>query len=93
MAEQETPGPIDVHVVLALMVDELASIAWQKMGLQPDMLTGKIEPDLSQAKVAIDAVAQLIPHFEPKLEDDDRRRIQNLQSDLKINYVQRASGN
>lgn len=85
--------PIDVHDVLAVMVDQMATIAWQKLGLQPDWGTGRIEKDLGQAKVAIDVTTHLSTFIEPKLEDEDRKRIHSLIRDLRLNFVQQSQGN
>lgn len=88
--QERTPPTIYDH--LAVILDQLGGVAWQKLGLQPDMVTGKIEPDLIQAKVAIDVVAYLSSVLEPQLDDDDKRHLHNLVRDLKINYVQRQGG-
>jgi hypothetical protein len=82
--------PIDVYAFIAVIVDQMASIAWQKLGLQPDMGTGQIEKDLGQAKVAIDITTHLSTFIEPQLEDEDRRRIHTLIRDLRLNYVQKS---
>lgn len=83
--------PIDVHHVLAVMLEQLAEIAWQKLGLRPDPFTQRIHRDLAQAKVAVDIVAAVAAQLEPSLDDEDRRHIQNLVRDLKVNYVQKVS--
>ncbi|HWA84327.1 MAG TPA: DUF1844 domain-containing protein [Fimbriimonadaceae bacterium] len=83
-------GPIDVYTVITVVVDQMAAIAWQKLGLQPDWGSGKIEKDLEQAKVAIDITTQLSTYIEPKLSDEDRNRIHSLIRDLRLNYVQKA---
>ena len=82
--------PIDVYEVLAVSVEQLAAIAWQKMGLQPDYMTGKIEKDLAQCKAAVDATAALATLVEPQLDPDDKRQMQNLVRDLRINYVEHS---
>jgi hypothetical protein len=82
-------GPLDVHDVLTFMIDQMAAIAWQKLGLQPDMATGRIEKDLAQAKVAIDVVTHLSTFIEPKLEAEDKARIHGLIRDLRLNFVQK----
>ncbi|MCB0824578.1 MAG: DUF1844 domain-containing protein [Armatimonadetes bacterium] len=93
MHEGNTPNePIDVHSVLAIMIEQMAEIAWQKMGLRPDMITNEIVTDYGQAKVAIDTVAYLADQLLPKLEDSDKRQIQNLVTDLRMNYVQKSNG-
>ncbi len=89
----KTPeGPIDVYTVITVMVDQMSAIAWQKLGLQPDWGTGKIEQDLDQAKVAIDITTHLSTFIEPQLEEDDRRRIHGLIRDLRLNFVQKSQG-
>ncbi|HLO98280.1 MAG TPA: DUF1844 domain-containing protein [Fimbriimonas sp.] len=85
---QERKSP-SIHEILAVVLDQLAGVAWQKLGLQPDMVTGKMEQDLVQAKVAVDVVAYLSNIIESEVDEEDRRQLQNLVRDLKINYVQR----
>lgn len=88
---QPEPQPIDVNEAIAQMVDFMSSLAWQKMGLQNDLATGKIHMDLAQAKAAVDATTALVEVLEPALEDEaDRRQVQNLVRDLRINYVQKS---
>lgn len=86
--ETEAPLPerISVYLMLMAMTDQLSAMAFQKMGLQPGM-DGKIAQDLPEAKVAIDAAASLIKLMEPALDDEDRRHVQNLVRDLRLNFV------
>ncbi len=84
--------PLEVSTVLSYMLEQIAGLAWQKMGLQPDVMTGKIHKDLAQAKQAIDASVALINILDPELDDEDKRRLKNLASDLRINYIQQSSG-
>lgn len=89
--EPELPKePLSVYDFITVMVDQMAAIAWQKLGLQPDVMTGLIAGDMEQAKVAIDLTAHLASFIEPKLDDEDKRRIHGLVRDLRINYVERA---
>ena len=93
MSDDSTPDsqePISVYAVIMTMVDTMAAIAWQKMGLQPDMLTGKIALDLDEAKVAIDLTTHLATFIESQLDDDDKRRVHGLIRDLRVNYVQKT---
>ncbi len=92
MSDAEAPRhPIDTYELIAAMVEQLASVAWQKMGLQPDLFTGTIEKDLESAKTAVDGAAALAELLKPKLEDADRTQLLNLVRDLKVNYVQKLS--
>lgn len=81
---------LDVDEVLAVMVEQLASIGWQKLGLQPDPFTGKTSRDLDQARSAIDAVAALVPLLQPRLDERDRRQLANLLNDLRANFVNQS---
>lgn len=93
MAENETPGPIDVYMVVSTMVDQMASVAWCKLGLQHDLITGTIEMDMVQAKVAIDLTTHLASFIEPQLDEDDKRRVHTLVRDLRLNYVEKMKEN
>ena len=90
MAEESSPKePVDIYQVLAALVEQMASISWQKLGLQPDIMTGQIQQDLVQARVAIDAVAKLVEVLEGGLDDEDKRRVQGMVRDLRINWVEK----
>lgn len=86
----EEPKPIGVYDLLAVMLDQCGSVAWQKLGLQPDPITGKIEKDLAEAKIAIDVCAYLSDQLEATLDDDDRREVHNLVRNLRLNYVEKT---
>lgn len=86
------PGPLSVYDVLMVMVDQFAGIAWQKLGLQPDPFTGKVEADLVEAKVAIDVTSHLASFIQPRLDGEDQRQMHNLIRDLRINYVEKSKG-
>ncbi|MFM9873267.1 MAG: DUF1844 domain-containing protein [Fimbriimonadaceae bacterium] len=89
--DPEGTKPIDVNQVIMVMIDQMAGIAWQKLGLQNDFITGKLEKDLSQAKTAVDCVSKLADFILPQLDDNDKRQIQTLISNLKVNYVQKTA--
>ena len=82
--------PLSIYAVLAAFVDQLAMVAWQKLGLQPDMITGAIHKDIAEAKVAIDVATHLASFVEPKLDEEDKRTMHNLIRDLRINYVEQT---
>jgi hypothetical protein len=89
MAEEEKQ-PISVYDLLMFMVEQWSSVSWQKMGLQPDVSTGTLAPNMAEARVAIDVTAFLAQQLEHQLDEDDKRRIQSLVRDLRINFVQRS---
>jgi len=91
MSESETRNPVDVYDYLGFVLQSLAELGWSKLGLQPDMSTGQIEPpDLEQAKAAIDAADAVAQVVLGRLDDGDRRQLQNVLRDLRVNYVERA---
>jgi len=84
--------PINVYDFLTVIVDQMAAIAWSKLGLQPDPICGKVAKDIDQAKVAIDVTTHLSTFILPRLEDEnDKRRLHNLIRDLRLNYVEKAA--
>jgi hypothetical protein len=91
MSESSPALPVDVFDVILMVSDQMATLAWQKLGLQPDLVTGKTQLDLDQAKVAIDLVAHLAHVIDSKLDESDRRQLQGLVRDLRLNYVQKSS--
>jgi len=72
------------------MTEQMAMFTWQKLGLHPDPATGKLERNLTEAKVAIDVVGDLIAKLEPQLDDDDKRQLHNLIRDLRVNFVEKS---
>jgi hypothetical protein len=90
MSQESTNSPINIYQHLAIVLDQIASVCWQKLGLQPDIMTGRIEPDLAQAKVAVDVAGYLAGIVEAQLDEDDRRQVQRLVHDLRLNYVQKS---
>ena len=90
MPDEPTPEskePLSVYAVLATFVDQMSAIAWQKLGLQHDFITGKLEPDVEQARVAIDVVAKMVDLLEAECDEQDRRQLQSLVRDLRLNFV------
>jgi hypothetical protein len=90
MSDEPTPEsqePLSVYAVLATFVDQMSAVAWQKLGLQHDFITGKLEPDVEQAKVAIDVVAKLVDALESECDEPDKRQLQNLVRDVRMNFV------
>lgn len=86
----ESPQPLVVEELVVMMIDQLAAVAWQKMGLQPDMLSGTVDKNIEGARLAVDAVAALVPLVESKLEESDRREMHNLVRNLRLNFVEKS---
>ncbi|MDR7435715.1 MAG: DUF1844 domain-containing protein [Armatimonadota bacterium] len=69
----------------------LASKAWQAMGLVPDPATNRIERKLDEARLAIDGVAALVEQLKPAIEERERRELENLVTNLRLNFVEQKS--
>jgi len=82
---------IDVYSALRLSIAQLAGVAWQMMGLQPDPFTNEIRRDTAQARIAIDAAAALIEQLEPHIQGQEARDYQNILTDLRMNFVSHST--
>lgn len=86
---------IDVYSLLAYCVSLLEAQAWQCLGLIADPQTGDANPDMAQAKVAIDAVGDLAKYLDnappEAVPSDLRRDLRTLVSNLRLNYVGQQS--
>lgn len=80
-------GSLDTYSLLGLIIGLLADKAWQTMGLRSKPGTDKIETDFDEARIAIDTVSLLTEKLQPRLADDEKRRLEGLVADLKLNYV------
>lgn len=79
-----------VSDILRMTVGMLNEKAWIHMGLVPDPLSGQIDRDLAEARMAIDALADLAKHLEPHTESAEKRELQVMVSNLRINFVQQS---
>lgn len=80
-----------VYDLIQFMVGMLAEQAWVRMGIR--LAPGQKEPekDLVQAKVAIDTIVFMVDRIAQYLNDNDRRTLRALVSDLQINFVKQSS--
>jgi hypothetical protein len=78
---------LDVYSLLGLFVGILAEKAWQTLGLRTKSGTDTIETDFDQARVAIDTLNFFAEKLQPRLPGDEKRRLEGLVADLKLNYV------
>lgn len=81
---------VSVYELVMVMADQTASVAWAKLGLHPDPMSGEICQDLAEAQVAIDLVAHLAAVLDEKLDESDRRDMQNLVRNLRMNFVEQS---
>lgn len=78
----------DVNTMLLWFIDVLSYNTWMYLGLVPNPVTKKVQKDLNQAKKAIDCVRFLLEQVETAPEE--RARLQNLLTDLQMNFVEKS---
>jgi hypothetical protein len=83
-------GSLDTYSLLGLFLGILAEKAWQTMGLRAKPGTDKVQADFDQARVAIDTTGFLAEKLQPHLPEDEKRRLEGLVADLRLNYVRLA---
>jgi hypothetical protein len=85
-----TMADLTVYDTLRFMVNLLGQQAWIHLGLV--MAPGKqeIEQDLTQARVAIDTLAAVAEQLQPDASEEEKRELESLLSNLRVNYVQRS---
>lgn len=81
----------EVKSLLATCISLLAGKAWEAMGLVPDPTTKKIERKLEDAQLAIDAAAALADLVRPRLSEAERREVEVLVSNLRLNFVEQKT--
>lgn len=65
----------------------LSERAWIDMGMVADPGTGEVKKQISEAKLAIDVLGDLARHLEPLASADERREIQTVLTNLRLNFV------
>lgn len=86
--ETEPAEELDTLTLVRWCISALASNAWQRMGLIPSPTTQKVERNLDDARLAIDAVGALADRVKPQLSEQERRDLENILNDLRLNFLQ-----
>ncbi len=87
-AETAQPPVLDL---VQTFLNVLAARAWQHLGLVPDPSSGKVERRLDDAQLAIDAAAALAEVLRPRVGERDRREVETLITNLRLNFVEQKS--
>jgi len=87
---REGPPPPDIVDIVESMIGVLAGEAWKYMGLVVDPATGQLRRDLERARLAIDCVEALFKNLDPLLDEERRRRIRTVLSDLRLNFIRQS---
>ena len=85
--------PKDIYSSIQMMIASLGQQAWLYMGMQTNPMTGAIEKDLKQAKIAIDCVTAMIEVIKPHVADQQKLELETLKQNLQLNLIQKMEGN
>ena len=83
---------MNVGTVLRMTLGLLNDKAWINLGLYPDPITSQVEKNLPEARRAIDAIADLIKHVEADAPPEEKRELQVMLSNLRLNFVKQSQG-
>ena len=78
--------------LLSWVLSLLAAKAWEGMGLVASPLTSKVEKNLDEARLAIDAYAAVLDVVRTRTEESPRREMENLLTTLRLNFVEKSAG-
>jgi len=88
-AGEELPD-ITVYSLLRMSVGMYVEQAWVHLGVRMDPNKNKVEQNLPYAKVAIDTVEFMTRQLQPDLDERERKELDLLLANLRMNYVQRV---
>ena len=80
------------HDLLVWMLSILAAKAWEGMGLVANPMTNKVEKNLEEARLAIDAYAATFEVVRVRVEERPRRDMETLLTTLRLNFVEKSGG-
>ena len=81
----------DTVELLRWIIGVLAGSAWQNLGLVPNPASKKVVRNLEDARLAIDAAASLIEHLKPRVDEKERRDLDTLLANLRLNFVEQST--
>src|SRR5437773_7497836 len=80
----------DTVELLRWIIGVLAGSAWQNLGLVPNPASRRVGRDLEAARLDIDAVASLIDHLKCRVDEKERRDLDTLLANLRVNFVEQG---
>ncbi|MCS7185477.1 MAG: DUF1844 domain-containing protein [Armatimonadetes bacterium] len=86
--ERQTTVTFDVPQTILLSIGALSELAWQKMGLHINPVTRQIEPDMKQARLAIDTIALLIEVVREWVDEREYDSLRTLLTNLRLNFAE-----
>jgi hypothetical protein len=78
--------------LLAWVMSLLAAKAWEGMGLVASPVTSKVEKNMDEARLAIDAFAAVFAVVRTRIEEPAQREMENVLTTLRLNFVEKNAG-
>ena len=72
---------------ISWFIAHLGNLTWQYIGLIENPVTKTVEKDFDQASLAIDTISALVELVQDKLPEENKKELQGLISNLKVNFV------
>lgn len=91
----EGPDPVadfDVTAILRMTIGIMNEKTWINMGLLANPGSGQVQKNIPEARRGIDLIADLVKHLEPYAEPQEKRELQVLLQNLRINFVRQSQG-
>ncbi|HEX7318844.1 MAG TPA: DUF1844 domain-containing protein [bacterium] len=83
--------PVKIKELIFMTIYSLESKAWAYLGLTGHPETQKPLKDLTEARLAIDAIGALYKLIEPDLELEEKKDIQIRLTNLRLNFTKDAT--
>ncbi len=90
-AGEDDKQTITVQDVILSNIELLFQVAWRDMGLVADPATGLVLERKEDAKLAIDAMSELLRLIEPRLDDETRREVRRIIATAQANYLEKLT--
>lgn len=82
---------ITVEDVILSNIELLFQVAWRDMGLVADPATGLVLERKDDAKLAIDAMSELVRLIEPRMDDETRREVRRIIATAQATYLEKVT--
>lgn len=89
-SEQQQIAIPNVPQAILFSIGVLSELAWQKMGLHINPITRQIEPDMKQARLAIDTIALLVEMVREWVDEREYDSLRTLLANLRLNFAEQS---
>ena len=90
-AAPQTLADVGVFGILRFSVSLLVQQAWVSLGIQAVPGSGDVKMNIPEAKIAIDALTELVKLLGPDLDEAEKKELDAALANLRINFIQRAN--